>query len=69
MLPHSASCRAQFPADLSGSAVVNQATESGAWSERPPRPPNSGMKGGAPRRAFPRPQLLYKATPRHRVAD
>lgn len=25
MQPHSASCRTQFPADLSGSAVVNHA--------------------------------------------
>jgi hypothetical protein len=48
MLPHFASCRAQFTADLSGSAAVNDAL-SGAWGgPTPSRPPNLGMKGGAP---------------------
>ena len=61
MLPHFASCRAQFAADLSGCAVVNDAlSPAPAWT-KPARPPNFRMKGGAPPRRTLRPQLRIKA--------
>jgi hypothetical protein len=47
MLPHFASCRGQFAADLH--CTLERCAESGAWGgPTPSRAPNFGMKGGAP---------------------
>jgi hypothetical protein len=72
MLPHFASCRAQFAADLSG--TLERCAESSAWGGSIPwRTANFDMKRGAPqarshaRNSYIRPRV-YKATCR-RAAD
>ncbi len=62
MLPHFGSCRAQFAADLSESALLNDALSRAASGVDQPRRarPNFGMKGGAPQRRSHAPNSYIK---------